>query len=515
MAAHDDRNLWEGSRWQKRRLQYKTYRDWYDGKPLQETMKRADPRSGDAVKKFPLNINLPKLGCDIHRDYARGMPDPDAPLIVKTTVERRSSDRAEELEELINDVWRHSYGGPIQQEGMLDMNIYGGCVYYLKWEPWNRHLPYRLAVRKVKYPGNILPTWSQYDPWRMTECYIGYMISRDEARARYKAEVPETVQDVLYLEYWGQDEWWVHVHGQVPTYTWDDRSWQLRGSNPYGFIPVYYIPHERTTKLFGDSSVEGQKDLTREFNSRAANLSDIVRSTRPGMLWGHDISRARLEVKAIKKDGKVVTYYIDVGDTRNIQGAAEPALNAIPVPDMPEGLVEFPDTLLGWWMLISRVSPASFGLDDTQSGRITGPATAQRMWTSLAHSATERMNYTTGKCMIDQDIVAVLKARGDAFSELGIDVPALDEVSPYTLSMKQNWPPTIPLDRQQLHQELVEELKEGGASIERYLRERGVEDIDGEKQRIQDWQEWKAETEAKAQPMQQGGYGAPNQSSNQ
>lgn len=496
MTRREDETIYNSQRWSERRAVYKTYKAWYDGTVLGQRMEKTDRDTGNPARKFPLEINLPKLGCDIHRDLARGIPDHDAPLIIQTTVERNSSPHATDLEDTINSVWRRSYGADIQQRGLLDMNVFGGVAYLLKWEPWNRHLPHRFAVRKIPDPGNIMPVWGRYDPWRMSECYIGFKISREEAQAKYNIVVDETVQDVLYLEYWGQKEWWVHVHGQVPTMTWGEDSWPLKGSNPFGFVPVYYIPHDRTMELFGDSDIEGQKELTRDFNSRAATLSDIMRSTCPGLFTGHDISRRKLEVKRIIKDGVTIAYYIDLGDTRNIQGAQKPELDALPGSDIPEGLIEFPDTLLHWWMMVKRISPAAFGTDDTRSGRITGPTTAQRMWTSVAHAATERINYTAGKCIIDQDIITALKVRPAALpDELR---KKLDETDPASLDIKQRWPPMIPLDRQRLHQELIDELRGGGASIERYLKAKGVEDVDGEKERIMEWIKWVAETEAQA-----------------
>lgn len=514
-AYNEDQKLWNGDRWQRRRTKYRRYKQWYDGVPLGEAMNRVDRQTGEKILKFPLQINLPKLGCDIHRDFARGIPDSDSPLIVQATVERSTSDKAEVVERYINDTWRVSYGAAIQQEGMLDMNVYGGTAYILKWEPWKPYLPYRLAIRKAPSPGAILPTWSQYDPWRMTECYIGFQISRYEAKARYNIDVPETVQDVLYLEYWNQHEWWIHIHGRVPTMRWGDREWSLEGPNPFGFVPVFYIPHERTTELFGDSAVEGQEELTRDFNARAANVSDIVRATRPGLLTGHDVQSGAVKVQAIEHNGTILTHYINLGQTKPVPGAQPPGMDPLPIPDLPDGLVGFPDTLLYWWMMVKRISPASFGMDDTQSGRITGPATAQRMWTSIAHSATERINYTTGKELIDQGVVGAMKAKQDAYGDLGIESPDLDGVEPYRLRIKQRWPPMIPLDKQQMHQELISELRGGGASIERYLREMGVEDVDGEKQRIMDWLDYLAENKAKSRPTIGGASGATNQSSNQ
>lgn len=497
-----DKEIWHDNAWEKRRSSYNQYKDWYEGVQLTESSSdRVDRKTDRVVKKFPLRINLPKLACDLHRDIARGIPEADAPLIIQSTVERNITE-AETVEDAINDVWRMSNGSDIQQRALLDMGIYGGAVFTLRWEPWNSRLPWRVAIRKVKSPGSIHPTWSDiYDPWNMVSCYIGAMISREEAKAKWGIVTSEAEHEVLYLEYWSPTEWWVHVDGRVPIMRWRDREWPLKGENPFGFVPVYYIPHERTTEVFGDSQVPEQTDLVKEFNSRAANISDIVRSTRPGLLVGTDIGR-KPEVRPIVSSGNIIAYYIDIGETRALQHAKSPKLDPVPVPDIPEGLIGFPQELLNWWMMVQRISPASFGLDDTSSGRITGPSVAQRMWTSMAHATTERVNFSTAKSILDADIVRAIQAKGEAFGELGITPPNVLGVNVEDLRIKQRWPPMIPLDRQQLHEELINALREGGISLERYLRASGVEDIEEEKERILDLLTRRAEIEAKAMPQQ-------------
>lgn len=505
MASAKDRDIWESGSWTSRRSKYRAYRQWYEGLPLQESVGAQDRKLDQEIKKFPLDINLPKLAVDLHRDIARGIPNSDSPLIIQTTVER-NFEKAGYTEDIINDVWRMSYGADIQQRGLLDMGIFGGTSYLLKWAPWEQYLPYRLAVRKIRDPGCINPTWSGgYDPWRMMECYIGFMISREEAITKYGIHPPEQEQEVLYLEYWDEKEWWVHVNGRVPKMKWNGNEWDLRGENPFGFVPIYYIPHERTTELFGDSQIPDQTELTRDFNSRAANISDIVRSSRPGLLIGTDINRTP-SVEAVTYNGKVVFKYINIGDTRALQHAESPSLNSIPISDIPDGLTDFPMEILNWWMMVQRISPVSFGLDDTQSGRITGPSVAQRMWTSMAHATTERVNYSTGKTLLDTDIIRALKAKSSALEKLGLESPELDGVDVSKMRLKQRWPPMIPLDRQQLNEELIEKLRENGMSIEGYLEAVGEEDVEGERERIINWATEMAEIEAKSQPqMPMGG----------
>lgn len=501
------RNIWESGNWASRRREHAQFAQWYEGKPLQETIKQRDRETGNKIRKFPLGINLVELACDLHRDIARGIPSQDMPLVVRAVVERTQAmrDQASLFEEIINNkVWRASHGGTMQPEILLDLNIHGGTVLKLSWEPWNRDLPYRLAIRHVRNPGFIQPVWDYADPWRPLECYVGYEISPQVARLKYGVPIERDDRPVLYMEHWTRDSWEVTIEKSygndvVPVM----KTGPLKGENTWGFVPVYYIPHERTTKLFGDSEVNGQPELTKEFNSRAANISDLVRATRPGMLWGHDLS-GNLTIREIKMggSGSIMGYVVDVGRTRNVQGAQAPTLAAIPIPDIPDSIVGFPDALINFWMMIKRLSPSVFGLDDTSSGRITGPATIQRMWSSIAHALTERSYFSEGKSIIDMDILRILeeRARAGAFETLdvNIDFPGVDLAE---VLIKQIWPPMVPLDRSERHNEWIDKLREGGASIEMFLKEMGVEDIDTAREQILAWMKDRTEAEASAKPQ--------------
>ena len=509
-------DIWESAEWIARRQECSRRSNWYEGLPLDRTNEKRDRETGDLVKQFPLRINLVRLSCDIHRDLARGIPNRGDPLIVRAAVERSGNigETAEKLENIINDkLWRPSHGGPIQQEALLSMNIYDGAVFKLSWEPWDTDLPYRLAVRLIKNPGFINPVWDPQNPWRMLECYYGFKISPEVAKLKYGVTARQDNLPVLYLEHWTRDDWRVTVDERVPTMEWGDNKWELQGDNPWSFVPFYYIPHERTTKLFGDSQVDGQEALNKDINSKMAVLSDTVRASWPGLLWGHDLDRS-LDVRRIVYEGKVVTLVADAGRTRNVQGAQPPTLAAIPTPDIPPAIASFPQDLLNFWMMIERISPATFGMDDTSSGRITGPAVTNRMWTSMAHSTTECINFSEGKTILDGDALRILAERekSGAFEELGIEPPGIALES---MEIRQSWPPMIPADRSDKHDEYIERLREYGISPQEYLKEMGEDDVEGEMSRIEAWMRLEAEIEAASKPQPQERQSEPgNQSSN-
>lgn len=436
-------------------------------------------------------MNMVKLGCDMHRDLARGMVAPGDLLAITTSIKRGDEwPNAASVEAFLNSIWQYSNGGPIQQEGLLDMNIYGGCAYQIAWEPWNTNLPYRLAVRLHQDPSIIHPVYDYTDRWNMLKCHIGYEIDPGVAELKYNVKTNGSGK-ALYMEEWTREAWEIRINGQVPTIKWDDHKLKLSGENPWGFVPVFYIPHERTTEILGISPIKGTTELVKHINSRAGDISDLVHATRPGMLTTTDVQTSSLTAKPVTVEGNTIAYALDLGKTKAMPNAQKPELKAWPIVDIPPGLVGYPRELIDYWMMLSRIAPASFGLDDTQSGRITGPAVQARMFSSMAHAATERLNYTTGKTLIDRRLIQVALAlqADELYSTLG--ARALPEFDDGDIWMKINqvWPPSLLLDKKEMLDGLLARLQAHGISIEEFLRTLGVQDVEGERAGILAWLE--------------------------
>jgi len=486
--AQKDREMWNEAVWVKSRRDAALNRSWYKAEPLQGKQPRRDRETGNAIRQFPLDMNMVKLGCDMHRDLARGMVPPGNLLAITTSIKRGEKwPNAELAEAFLNAVWQYSNGGPIQQEGLLDLNIYGGCAYQIAWEPWNKSLPYRMAVRLHQDPSIINPQYDYTDRWNMIQCHIGYEIDPETAMLKYNIETNNSGK-ALYMEEWTREKWEVRINGQVPTIKWDDNKMKLSGENPWSFVPVFYIPHERTTDILGISPIEGTTELVKHINSRAGDISDLVHATRPGMLTMTDVQTAALAAKPITVEGNTIAYALDLGKTIARPGAQPPELKAWPIVDIPPGLVGYPRELIDYWMMIARLAPASFGLDDTQSGRITGPAVQARMFTSMAHAATERLNFTTGKTLIDRRLIQVALAMKEnkLYPEDALPLPELDK-NDIWMDINQVWPPSLLLDKKEMLEGLLARLQANGISIEEFLRTLGVQDVEGERAGILGW----------------------------
>ncbi len=491
-----DLEIWRSSEWMKRRKEARGLLKQYKGDPLLETIDKRDRHDGEMIRRFPLGINFPKLACEVHKDIARGTTTGDAkPLVVRCLVDRDgTSAHPRYIEELVNKhVWRPSHGASIQQQSLLAMNVYGGTVWKLNWEPWSFDLPYRLAVRHVKNPSMVKPVWDDWNPWRMLECYIGYEISRETALAKYGVDAQETLTDkVLVIEHWTQERWVVRVDGKIPTLKWQDKEWRLEGENKWGRIPVYYIPHEPTFNLFGESQIDTREELSLEINSRIAQLGDIIQSSHPGVVWGKNLG-SDLTMRRVVLNGQVLFHVVDTG--RGPPGGTkrtEPELDSLPMPNVPDAIAELPKTLLDFWMMVNRLSPSLFGLDDTMSGRITGRAIQNRMWTSLAHALSSRLEVTEAKNVLDKDIIHILDERKESLSDLGIEPPKIND-SDKKVNLSQKWWPSVPLDELELNERLTDDFRYGAISPQRFYTDRGYNDVDEETIKLKEWLRFKEE----------------------
>ena len=500
-----DRDIWNEEAWAKKRSEAGNLRSWYDGDPL-EKKEPARTSDGSAMEDFPLHLNIHELECDLHKDLARGMPTNDDTPFVKAVIERGDSERSEALEVALNQkIWKASHGGPIQQEGLLNMNIYGGCVYKIEWAPWESFdLPLGLAVRHIPDPSLFYPKAVDYlNPWRILECYFGYELSPAVARLKYGVDTNKKEYDkCLYMEHWTSTEWSIQIDDQPAVITYEDEEIKLKGENTYGFVPFYYIPHKRSTGYYGDSQVSGKESFSKELNARAIGTADIAKQTYAGIVYTTDV-QGPLKMDTVMMDGKKVFLRVDLGSTKGFSaGAKPPTIGAIPVSDVPEFAGNYYWDLIDLWQVFARISPATLGRDDTQSGRITGPAVGQRMFSGVSHATTERDYYSTGKTIIDRDLLKILANEGtrEKMKKYGFEVP---DITPedLRLDISQTWPPMIPLERAEQHRETVERYREGLIGPKTALKDYGISDTEGELKDIDEHQEKKAERAAQARPF--------------
>lgn len=502
-AIASSASIYNSSEWASKREEYQEYRDIFDGDEWEETTGAPDPDTGRSVLRYPLQINPSAKVCRTHRAVMLGMREDTSSLPVKTLVSADSGGTREEqlqFQNFVNATWRHSQGISMLEEAGLLLQIYGGHFFKVAWEFWNPTLPYRIAIRSLKSPGWCLPIYDTYDPWHLLGAYIGYRIPAKVARVQYGITVDSEREDVLYMEHWTRDTWKITVDEQVPTMKWGGGDPQpLEGKNPWGLVPVVYIPHERAGGFYGKSLIANSSGLARELNARMADAGDAVRETAHRMLVLRNVrSRGAIKARKITSDGHLLGQAIDIGDAPVVAGAKEPDLFAVENTGIPESVAEFPATL---WKEIRRqsdVAAIALGDEDVGGGRVTGPVTAWRMFPSVSHTMTERAFFSTGLNMVAKiaATIAIEREQSGAYEKLGIPAPGVP-TDIAQMKLRQVWYPPVPVEEIQKVQALTFRLQARGISLHTYLERLGEDDIAEEIKRI--LEDFKAQTEIEAE----------------
>jgi hypothetical protein len=344
----------------------------------------------------------------------------------------------------------------------------------------------------------------------LLEAYIGYYISKEAAFTRFGVKADE--EQVLYLERWTPQEYWIHVDGKVPTYKRGEKILEYAGENPWGVVPIAYIPHDRAGKPMGLSMVDGPQTLvgmTKELNSRLADEGDATQRVAQQLLTVKNLGSDALKMRPIKDvDGSTTHVAIDLGTRKPLPNAGDPEMNYVTAQGLPESAAQFSDDIWNNLMIQGDVASVALGMDDTASGRISGPVTAYRMLPTLTHTVTERAHFSTGLIQVGNIVLKMArqKVESGAYGDWGLEEPQLPELKPTLLC---HWAPEIPIEAQQRVEFNNARLQAGGISLESYLQELGCQDPAREAERI--WKDYerkmeieeRAKANAMAQLMQQ------------
>jgi hypothetical protein len=369
------------------------------------------------------------------------------------------------------------------------MQYLAGHAFQVAWKPYASYLPYRIEIVSHESPGHVWPVAWTANHSRLLECYVGYEISQEEALIKFGVKSDD--QQVLYLEHWTEKEFSVRVDGKVPRLMAGDRKIVLEGDNPWGIVPIVYIPHFPRDEFWGSSLVDGPQDLrglAKELNSRMADKGDAMQEAVP-VLASRNVDQG-FSARNIVRDGQVLRQTVDLGSRRPFAGAGDPDLFSVSGGGLPESAAQYPQEIWDQLMIQGQIASVALGMDDVSGGRITGPVTAYRMLPTLHHTTNERLDFSQAMISIANIATAITRAKSDAYGELGVTPPPLPGWDPW---YQVKWRPTIPIEDEKVAQELNERLKVGGISLQSYLIEMGCQDPEREMERI--WEEREREVE--------------------
>lgn len=438
--------------WQTKLGEYTEWWKWITGEALGATdPSAAKSPDGSYPLLYPLGINPIWWICDRHASSLFGEVPDDADGMVDFTYKTpdgENSDVADDASDFVSTVWEESHAKEIQRKGAFLSQFLGGCIYRVQWAPEDPLLSYGIRVQHI-VPDYVLLIPDANDPWRIYEAWMMYWISPQEARSKYGITVDPTgmaTPRVLYTEHWTQKRYEIIVNGQIPFYK-GTNDMVMSGDNPFGEIPFVYIPHYvRTNGFYGYSHVPSLVGLTKEVNSRVADVGDFVQDNSDSMYWGRNLTGS---FKARKLPNQ--KDLVDIGMTP--PGADPPEIDRINTPSN-SGTVHttLPEMLETYMQMDGSTPDVALGKDKGASQR-SALTLAFRMWPLTSHIHSERAFWAEGLKSINRLILKLAMAKG------------LGEISPEMLKMrcKTEWFPITPRDRKEIVDEAV--LRKGSGII--------------------------------------------------
>lgn len=491
--------------WEEQTARYMDYWAWFTGARLDEA--KGETKNGQKVSKFPLRINSVRNFARKHAALLFGehpnSPQPFVQTKIKPAFALYSDDeddppdemkdRGRFLEALVNQVWLQSDGRTIQQENGLLSQFLGGCAFQIKYQPWRKDLLIPIRIESI-IPDYILPIWQSDDYYRLSECWIVYRISAQNIKAQHGITPVNTDRQwVTYVEHWTREKYSIYIDGEPLR-----ASYRIPGEkesinrvykdlpNPFGFVPIVYIPRLREGSFYGPSIVPDIAGLVLELNGRMSDVGTIIMQTAHRKWIGRNIT------------GNIKPKDFANGEEYNDLGMQNPAVNNPPElwpedpPTLSNYITEFNKILWDQLLREANLTPIAFGEDEgSQRSALT---LAIRFWPTTVIARMQRTFWEAGLNQLARyilDMIAVWMEQ-DRTANVGGKRIKRYEYREYTL--RQDWLPIVPRDREQLVNEVV--LLGGGKqqmSTYRGLETLGdVEDIQEELDRIREEQEFDA-----------------------
>ncbi len=232
---------------------------WYKGGPVLEIV--IDKTTERPISRYPLQLNpltntVAKhaallVGALPNSASAGGIPVSFQPDVLKDDLKS-----ARDVAKVLRDTWADSSGGALFQQNALLSQYMGGCVFAAKWRPDLN----RIQITAPN-PRDIVAIPEGTDYFDMREGWIARQISSIEAYSYgVKLATNDPHKIYWYVEHWTRDNYEISINQETLVMG----GQEMKGVNPFGVVPIVYIPHIRDVGFLGQSIItEATKELSR------------------------------------------------------------------------------------------------------------------------------------------------------------------------------------------------------------------------------------------------------------
>lgn len=464
---------------------YREWEGWYDGSKLEETV----VDQGETIELYPARINpLPGAALKHAHTLFGEMIDDGAPLVSPKFVKNKkiTEQMVSDAEEALRDIWSESAGRTIQYTNGLISQIYGGSIFKADYLPQDKKRSYPIKISKV-HPLNFMGILYPDEEFRLSEAWYVKNISAATAR-KFGISVPDE-EIGLWAEYWNEEEHSIKINGEPIRRSYNGVIKSFDGKNPFGEVPVVYMPHERVNGIWGTSMVNPLIGLVREINAREADYGDAVSDDSHETYAMRNASNP----KVITVGGKRI---LDLGSNNSAVGmnSGDPDLFSFSDAKASAPMSQIVDDLYGHFRRAAYIPAVADGEDE--GSQRSGMTLAFRMWPMTSHVSTERIFWTSGLNHFTRVLLRFMASKKIA--------NVTEEMS--KSAVRQEWLPMLPRDREAMVNEAVQRITSGLGSPQAMLRLLGdTENVDDEMKLIEKWKEFLAETEQQSPFGEQNG----------
>lgn len=482
---------------ESQRAVYSQCDSWFKGYALDD-----QPTSvGASKEKYPLRIN-PIISTVLKHAYVLfgEVTNDGRPLVIPKLIPKEETEPArkiaQEAEDALNMLWWENNGRSLMFENGILSQIYGGCIFKATYVPWEsidqggwRQIPIR--IERV-HPRSFIGRPNAGDMFRLSEAWVVSDMPLDEARKWGYTGVSDKP---TFVERWlpnKHNSWIERDEASFPLAIPDQEYNPLNGENPFGFVPLVYIPHVRIGGFHGMNAFDHLKGIIKELNLRFADYGDAVNDDSHTPLGMRNVNGVPQQ-KRIANGIDV----IDLGSTANITGNEQ-------IPDIFElhkarssvSMQNLVKELIDQYRRDSFVPAVAEGEDEgSQRSALT---LATRFWPLTSHSGIERVFFSNGLDVFNTYLLRMMA-----------DKNIMELKEEHTkMRMKQSWAPMLPRDREAEVAEWAARAQNDIGSVDHLLElTRDVDDVAEERKKILKWIEDKAEAEAKVQSKYGVGLG--------
>jgi hypothetical protein len=443
---------------------------WFTGAALED-----QPENTGKADLYPMRIN-PIFGTVMkHAAILFGEVEDDGralvvPKLVYDPENEQEKKQAEFAEKILSDLWWENNGRATMIESALMSQIYGGCVLkatYVPWE-WDKYGGHRQIPIRIEQinPKNFVGIPDGSDNYNLIDTWIVKEIARQDA-VRWGYEGDEDY--AWYVEHWTSKKYEITINGKPAYRMVGTEKVSLEDENPFGFIPMMYIPHVRITGFRGINAFSHLVGMVKELNARWGDFGDAVNDD------SHPIVAARNIYGSIQL--KRVTdwfEYLDLGNNPSISNNdRDPDAFQVNTQRASTAMTEMLEGIMAQYRRDSFVPPVADGEDE--GSQRSGLTLSIRFWPLTTHGNIERYFWTPGL---------------DRFHWMLLKIMAIKKIAEITeahtkMRIRENWAPFLPKDREALVNEWAVRSSNNIASLDHLIELSGdVEDVQLERERI-------------------------------